>query len=117
MDDILQTIGALMSDPQAKQKLTDIAGSLGLGDMLGTAQSTSTADSPPALPPTDSSANAAANIAGVMNMISKKDPRINLLNAMRPFLSDKRASAIDNISRVMQMSAIAGSMGLFGNQS
>ena len=115
MDDILQTIGALMSDPDAKQKLIDIVGSLGLGDVLEGAQSaTATA---PALPSTDSSANAAANIAGVMNMISKKDPRINLLNAMRPFLSDKRASAIDNISRVMQMSAIAGSMGLFGNQS
>jgi hypothetical protein len=113
MDDIMGTVSQLMSDPNSKQKIMELAQSLGLGGGSGNVAT----QNDPALSSQDAPGlgNMLPNLGNIMN--SNKDPRMNLLNAVKPFLSDKRTSTIDNISRLIQVGGIVSTMGIFNNKN
>ena len=106
-----EQISAVLSDPEAMNKISSIAGALG---MQPPAQEQPSAPPPSALP--DLSALRLPDMGG--------DNRAKLLMALKPFLSSKRAPYVDGaiaLLGMMQLGKLSGALGplasVFGGKS
>ena len=88
-----EKLQALLADPEAVAKISAIASSLG-----------STA---PSVPQTPAPAPSAVPSVG-------KDPRLELLSALRPLVAEQKQKRIDDL---VQIAAVASLLGNFGKRS
>lgn len=95
-------IKGLLSDPEMMSKISEIAGSMG--------QQASSAPPPPA-----GNAGLDVNLGKLLPLISelgggkgKGDARINLLMALKPFLSEKRAPYMDSAVAILKLTGLVG---------
>lgn len=113
-NDLGSMISQLLADPQRMQQLGQMAASLGLGApaqsssneaapcgglpdlsaLLGAAPK----ETPPALDP-----SVLLKIQSAMQSLSQPSPSVELLRALRPLLSQKRAKKVDDAVRIMQL--------------
>ena len=107
--DLGAMISQLLADPQRMQQLGQMAASLGLG---APAQSSSCGG----LPDLSAVLGAAPNetnpvidpslllkLQSAMQSLSHPSPSVELLRALRPLLSAKRAKKVDDAVRIMQL--------------
>lgn len=129
-NDLGSMISQLLSDPQKVQQIQQMASSLGLGSAQPS--DTACSSSPPHPPqngtnspsgapdlssligalglghPTPSQSPALdpsliIGLQGIMQRFSQSSPGVDLLRALRPLLSEKRAKKVDDAVRMMQM--------------
>lgn len=107
-------ISQILADPQRMQQLGQMAASLGLG---APAQSSSNGSAPAGgLPDLSALLGAAPNetnpvidpslllkLQNAMQSLSQPGPGVELLRALRPLLSEKRAKKVDDAVRIMQL--------------
>ena len=112
--DLGAMISQLLADPQRMQQLGKMAASLGLG---APAQSSSNeAASCGGLPDLSAVLGAAPRetkpaidpslllkLQSAMQSLSQPSPGVELLRALRPLLSEKRAKKVDDAVRIMQL--------------
>lgn len=112
--DLGAMISQLLADPQRMQQLGQMAASLGLG---APAQSSSNeAASCGGLPDLSAVLGAAPRetkpaidpslllkLQSAMQSLSQPSPGVELLRALRPLLSEKRAKKVDDAVRIMQL--------------
>lgn len=113
-NDLGSMISQLLADPQRMQQLGQMAASLGLG---APAQSSSNEASPcGGLPDLSALLGAAPKetaptfdpsillkLQGAIQSLSHPSPSVELLRALRPLLSAKRAKKVDDAVRIMQL--------------
>lgn len=111
--DLGAMISQLLADPQRMQQLGQMAASLGLG---APAQSSSNESAPCGGLPDLSAVLGAApreakpaidpslllKLQSAMQSLSQPSPGVELLRALRPLLSEKRAKKVDDAVRIMQ---------------
>ena len=99
--DLGAMISQLLADPQRMQQLGQMAASLGLG---APAQSSSNESaSCGGLPDLSAVLGAAPRDTKPMQSLSQPSPGVELLRALRPLLSEKRAKKVDDAVRIMQL--------------
>ncbi len=94
-----EQLSSVLSDPEAMSKISSIIGALGAG----------TPPAAPSAPPSEPSA--AFNLPDMGG-----DRRVRLLNALKPFLSEKRAPYVDGavtILKMMQLGKLGKDLKLF----
>ncbi len=94
MDDFSSKLNEILNDPQSMEKVRRMAENL-LGD-----------DSPEETPPADTLDPAQLNTA--LSLLAKfnaggNDPRSNLLNALRPHLSESRQAKVDTALKLLRL--------------
>ena len=101
-ENLSEKLQALLADPEAVAKIAAIASSLGAGAVDPPAPEPSPPPSAPAL-----SSSVAVPSAG-------KDPRLELLRALRPLVAEQKQKRIDDL---MQIATVASLLGNFGKRS
>lgn len=94
---------ALQSDDSANQKNPDSNGIDGLMAILGGGGGNAQ---------TSHSGESKRGLSAILDMSEDKK---RLLLALKPFLSSKRAAAIDGLLKIYEMGGIASALGLFSN--
>ena len=89
MADLSEQLRELLADPAAMEKISSIAGTLSSG-CIPTVSSAPAAESTPVAQP------AVRSVAP-----QKKDPRAELLRALKPFVSPEKRGQLDEILRWM----------------
>lgn len=112
-DDISNKVKALLEDPEMIAKIATIASSLGLGNSAATNSSVPVSNN-------DDNANydnsVQANSASSnpptanINPSVKSDPRMALLNSIKPFLRSERQPKVDNLTRALTVANLFGSL-------
>ena len=90
MDDISSMISNVLNDPEAMAKIGAIAQSLNLG---GEEENKKTA------PAIDS--ESLEGLQKLLGSMRQKDENVELLKALRPFLSEKRQKKVDDAVKLM----------------
>ena len=106
-DDLSSKLNNILSDPAAMQQIMSIAS--GLMNQPKSAEDSS----PPKLPDEQSAPAISGNVTDrqptfPVSAIPKlpKDDRCELLSALKPFLREERASKVDMLIRVLQISKL-----------
>lgn len=130
MNNIEEMISSVMNDPEQMKKVMDMAGSLmGSGALSGLGDLGDTAANPSAAPPTGSAptgggfdfssilsglgklpgglAGAASSL--LKNSANSSEDKTQLLEAMKPWLSEKRRSKLDGAMKIARVMKNAGS--------
>lgn len=94
-----EKLKAVLADPEAMAKISAIASSLGSGGETS--------------PPVQESAPAFATQPASLSKPSAKDPRLDLLFALRPLVGEGKKKRIDDL---MQIATVASLLGSFGNR-
>ena len=109
MDDISQKIGELLSDPSMMEQIRSLGGMLGMVREPPSNQVTPA----PAAPPSPVSGGISPDMLGMMmklapllSSVNEENDSTRLLNALRPFLSEKRRGRIDSTIRLMSLMRI-----------
>lgn len=108
MDDISEKLSALLSDPEGMNRIKSMAESL-LGGKEEEAPPKKNDD-------LDIDIGALTGIIKKMKGGGKADPRINLLQALRPNLSKEKQGRVDNAIKILKLIELAPTlrdMGLF----
>ena len=112
--DLGAMISQLLADPQRMQQLGQMAASLGLGAPAQSSSNESAScgglpdlsavlgaaprETKPAIDP-----SLLLKLQGAMQSLSQPSPGVELLRALRPLLSEKRAKKVDDAVRIMQL--------------
>lgn len=91
-DDMSNKIMEILSNPEMMKKINDVMGSLG-GSSDGTEG--------------DASSELAENARNIMSSINHTDDRrITLLNAIKPYLRESRASGVDKAIKMLRITKL-----------
>ena len=96
MDDMASKLSELLSDPNAMDKIKNMADSL-----LGGENSKPTVDMPSDIP-ADIDIGAIMNIIGALNSAGN-DSRSQLLLALKPHLSEPRRERVDSAVKILKL--------------
>lgn len=107
MDDIASKLHDILNNPESMEKLKNMASMLGVSAPPASGQSPEPSganESPPPPPSADIDAiKMAAKFAPIMSSFKQEDNSTRLLRALRPFLSDKRQTRLDESIKLMQI--------------
>ena len=93
-DDFQEKINSVLSDPDMMKNISSLAKSLGVSEADGLAKGDND----------DFSVNIQNILSGVdMN----SDSRINLLNALRPYMKQSRSKYVDTAIRILKLTKIS----------
>jgi len=118
-NDMNEMLGRVLNDPQAMSGLMKIA--------QGLMNNSSQEESSPARPPVPESDEAPEReeapspqsplsqlppglLSGLPRILSYDENRANLLNALKPYLSDGRRDKVEHILNILKILQLAGSM-------
>ncbi len=105
MDDISNMISGLLESPEGLDKIKSLAGLLLAGDENKTKKGENTTSSET---PSGLDTSMLLKVKNLMSKINTKDDkRVNLLMALRPYLSHKRIENMDNAIKLLKFSQIA----------
>ncbi len=95
MDDLSEKLSGILNDPESLEQLKNMAESIFSGEKTDDNQSGSD------IPPIE-------NIGAIMSVISKlqssgDNDRTRLINALKPYLSDKRRQKADNAIKLLKI--------------
>lgn len=92
-DDMSSKVMEILSNPEMMQKLNSVIGSLGAGSDAPQSQS--------------DTSNIEASAKSIMSSINRSDDRrITLLNALRPYLRESRASEVDKAIKMLRLTKL-----------
>lgn len=98
-EEMLQNI---LSDPEAMNKISSMLGSLSSGDNEGDKNDGIGLDDPQML----------MKISSMLGKISNTDdPNVNLILALKPYLSEKRVESADRAVKILKLSKLSSLMG------
>lgn len=113
-NNIADKLKAILDDPATLNTLATLIGSM---QSSGTANTDSSEEdeppqqqiiSQPSSEPTNVQAEALTKISQIMNQSSMADdPRINLLNSLKPYMRKSRSAKMDQAIQLIQMSKVA----------
>ena len=105
MDDLGERLNEILSDPQLMERISGLAGSLFGGEGRPEPQKEKHA-----APPDDLGFDPAllARVAGIMRSQGEKREERALLEAMKPFLSEKRRNKMDKAMKLARLAGLAG---------
>lgn len=111
MDDFDNKLAGLLDNPESLEKIKSLAGMLMSTEKKEGAEAAKQS-SLPAVNKSDSGLDfdpsMLLKIKKVMDMTSTKDdPRINLLMALKPYLSRKRAESMDSAMKILKLTKFA----------
>ncbi|MDD4163659.1 MAG: hypothetical protein PHD46_03570 [Eubacteriales bacterium] len=115
-EDISEKVRALLEDPEMLAKIAMIASSLGGGKSTPNAPSEQQYESPKDKPVIEqltaeqSSVPLAKRLPDPITLPAAQDPRLSLLNSLKPFLREERRSKIDNLTKALSVTNLMGSM-------
>lgn len=89
MAELSEQLREMLSDPASLEKIAAIAGSLGLGNQNPAPEASFAPPSGPSVP--------------ARPVARKKDPRTELLQALRPFVAPEKQGQLDDILRLMTL--------------
>ena len=108
--DLGAMISQLLADPQRMQQLGQMAASLGLGaPAQSSSNETASCGGLPDLSavlgaaPRETKPAIDPSLQSAMQSLSQPSPGVELLRALRPLLSEKRAKKVDDAVRIMQL--------------
>lgn len=96
-DQLTEKIRAFLADPQAAERIAAIAGSLGASSGSGEANpppDPAPAPSPPVFAP----------------QALPKDPRLDLLHALRPLVAEEKRGRLDDLVRIATVASLFGNL-------
>ncbi len=110
-DNITEKISQFLNDPQSMEQLKNLTSLLGNNSAEAPKPS-----APPTAPTTPNPLGALGNmdvspellntvmkIAPILSSVNKEDDSTTLLNALRPFLSEKRRSKLDESAKILSL--------------
>lgn len=110
-DNITEKISQFLNDPQSMEQLKNLTSLLGNNSAEPPKPS-----APPTAPTTPNPLGALGNmdvspellntvmkIAPILSSVNKEDDSTTLLNALRPFLSEKRRSKLDESAKILSL--------------
>lgn len=106
-DNLTEKIRAFLADPQAAERIAAIAGTLGISQSQpDSAASTASQASPastvqPAFVPQQRSAPGG---------FQPKDPRLDLLHALRPLVAVEKRGRLDDLLRIATVASLFGNL-------
>ena len=113
-DQLTERIRALLADPQAAERIAAIAGALGVSPGDGAASTASPPSAPPQMSaPQPASADAFApqmspSPGGILP--GPKDPRLDLLHALRPLVAEEKRGRLDDLVRIATVASLLGTI-------
>ncbi len=95
MDDLSEKLAGILNDPDSMEQVKKMAENLFAGESNGNDNNTTD------LPPIE-------NIASIMSIVTKlnssnDNDRTRLLNALKPYLSEKRQTKADNAIKLLKL--------------
>ena len=99
-DQLTEKIRAFLADPQAVERIAAIAGTLGVSPGGGEPQPPDPSPAPPA-PPT---------ISLPSGGFRPKDPRLDLLQALRPLVAEEKRGRLDDLLRIAAVASLLGTL-------
>lgn len=96
-DNLTEKIRSLLADPQAVERIAAIAGTLG-----GSSGGGETQPRPEPAPAPSPSLPAFAP--------APKDPRLDLLHALRPLVAEEKRGRLDDLLRIATVASLFGSL-------
>lgn len=106
MDDLADKLAGLLDSPESLDKIKSLAGMFLAGDNEKTESSSSSSPSTDLLGGLDPSM--LLKITGLLGKMNvKNDPRVNLLMALKPYMSEKRLESMDSAMKVLKFSQLA----------
>lgn len=117
-EDISEKVKALLEDPEMLAKIALIAGGLGSGKSAAPATASSSqynSSKDTALPEQinnaeQSSIPTAMKPPEIAKPPITQDPRLSLLNSLKPFLREDRRSKVDNLARALSVASLMGNL-------
>jgi len=117
-DDFSSKVKALLEDPEMLAKIAAIAGSLGGQPASNAPPASSTSADPPAvqtMAEQNSPLSEAAELLKKSQIPSfpaavKPDPRVALLNSLKPFLRPEKQAKVDTLTRALTVANLFGTM-------
>ena len=109
MDDISEKIGELLSDPSMMEQIRSLGGMLGMGGQLPPSKPSEPPPAPAASVPGGISPDMFGmmmKLAPLLSSFNEENDSTRLLNALRPFLSEKRRVRIDGSIRLLSLMRI-----------
>ena len=105
MDDLADKLAGLLDSPEGLDKIKSLAGMFLAGD---NEKPTSSSSSPSTDLLGGLDPSMLLKITGILGKINvKNDPRVNLLLALKPYLSEKRLESMDSAMKVLKFSQLA----------
>lgn len=102
MDNMADKLKTMLEDPETLNMLSSI-----LGSMQSTPAETVQTEEPVLQPPAEQT----DNMIKIKQMLEQSsvanDPRINLLNSLKPYMGKKRMAKMDQAIRLIQISKMA----------
>ena len=92
MADLSEQLREILSDPASLEKIAAIAGSLGLGNANASPAASFASPSGPSVP--------------ARPVARKKDPRTELLQALRPFVAPEKQGQLDDIIHLIAIAEL-----------
>lgn len=111
-EDFSDKVRALLEDPDMVAKIAAIAGGLGGGG--STAPSTPANTSGAEVKPPSAQADVAAvmsKLPDALKSLPAVDPRLSLLNSLKPFLRTERQAKLDSLTRALSVANLIGTLG------
>lgn len=109
-DNITEKISQFLNDPQSMEQLKNLTSLLGNNNVATKPSASPKASTAPnplgALGNIDLSPellNTVMKIAPILSSVNKEDNSTILLNALRPFLSEKRRAKLDESSKILSL--------------
>lgn len=111
-EDIGKMLEKVLSDENSKKKLMQLAEGI-TGNLSSPLSDTSEPiDVTPPAPSPDND-NSAANIQNIYKSLTGgNDKRVRLLNALKPYISNKHSLDIDNAITIVQLATISSNLGI-----
>lgn len=108
-EDIGKMLEKVLSDDDSKKKLLQLAENI-VGDL--NTSSDEPIDVTPANIENDTE-NPTANIQSIYKTLTGgNDKRVRLLNALKPYISNKHSLGIDNVISIVQLATISSNLGI-----
>lgn len=106
MDNMADKLKTMLENPETLNMLSSL-----LGSMQGTPTQTPQEDAPETESIVQSPPEQADNMIKIKQMLEQtstaNDPRINLLNSLKPYMGKKRMAKMDQAIRLIQISKMA----------
>ena len=106
-EDFSDKVRALLEDPEMVAKIAAIAGGLG----GGTQPAPSTESPKPETPKPEAEQTAALPAPVKLPDALKPDPRLALINSLKPFMRSERQAKLDSLTKAFTLASLMGTLG------
>lgn len=107
MEDLFGKMQEILGSEEGRKQLSDLAGALGAGSLLGDSSKSNPSNPPPTAAPAPSlSPELLFLVQKLFSGMQEDNEDTKLLLALRPHLSDRRQQRIDRAIQLLKLSAL-----------